>query len=167
MTYRIAAGIQISLDGTNWYKLSDHNRQQIGFSYDIIENSKRMANGLMRKYVVAKKLKISTSWNNLPTLDQNLVDYDPTTKGGAWMKAFYEANVFVPVQVRIIFAQETTPTNGSVPVDATYVDSVHNGGVAKNYYITSFTYDVLKRMVQSGSTSGIDYTDIKIEFTEI
>lgn len=167
MSYVIAAGIQISLDGSTWYKLSDHNREQIAFSYDIIESSKRMANGTMRKYVVSKKLKIGTGWNNLPTLNSNLVDYDALTKGGAWMKSFYESNAFVPVQVKVIFAEEAIPSNGSIPADNTYLDSMHNTGNSKNCYITSFSYDVVKRMMSSSSTSGLDYVDIKIEFTEI
>lgn len=79
MTLAIPSGVQISLDNVTWYKLSDHNRSPIKLSYDITEQSQRMANGKMRKYVIAKKLKIATDWKDLPTLDSNLVDYTGST----------------------------------------------------------------------------------------
>jgi hypothetical protein len=59
MAYLIDAGIQVSLNGTTWYKLTDHNREPIGFSTELIETQSRMANGKMRKYVVAQKNNIS------------------------------------------------------------------------------------------------------------
>jgi hypothetical protein len=62
-------------DPLSWHKLTDHNRQPIGISYDLIENTQRMANGILRKYVVARKFKITTAWQDLPSLDSNLVDY--------------------------------------------------------------------------------------------
>ena len=168
MAYRIAQGIQVSVDnGSTWYKLSDHNRQPIGFSYEIIENSQRMANGSMRKYVVAKKIKVSVSWNDLPSLNQHVVDYSSAGKGAAWMKAFYEANVFNPVLVKVIFAEETVPSKNSIPVDSTYVDALRNSGHSKAFFITNFTYDVQKRTMPTAYTAGIDYANIKIDFTEI
>ena len=47
--------------------LSDDNRDPISFTIDRIENRERMINGRMRSYHIADKLKISTSWNNLPS----------------------------------------------------------------------------------------------------
>ena len=75
MKYQIAQGIQVSLDNTTWYKLTDHNRQPIAITYNLIEATDRMANGTLRKYVVAKKFVIGADWKDLPTLDSNLVDY--------------------------------------------------------------------------------------------
>lgn len=165
---RIAQGIQISTDsGTTWYKLSDHNRQPINISYEIIESSQRMANGLMRKYVVAKKLKVSADWQNFPSLDTNLVDYATNVKGGAWIKAFYESNLFQPIQVKLIFANEAIPATSTIPVDATYTDAYNSQSQIFNAYITSFTYDIDKRIRASQSGAGIDYVSIKMEFTEI
>ena len=65
MAYSINAGISISLDGSTWYKLTDHNRDPIDVSPNIIEHANRMANGRMRKYVIATKKTIATSWTNL------------------------------------------------------------------------------------------------------
>ena len=47
--------------------LSDHNRQQIQFKPNRIENKVRTVNGRMRSYHIADKLNISTSWDNLPS----------------------------------------------------------------------------------------------------
>lgn len=46
---------------------SDHNRQQIQFKPNRIENKVRTINGRMRSYHIADKLNISTSWDNLPS----------------------------------------------------------------------------------------------------
>jgi hypothetical protein len=47
--------------------LSDHNREQIQFKNNRIENRVRTINGRMRSYHIADKINISTSWNNLPS----------------------------------------------------------------------------------------------------
>jgi hypothetical protein len=174
---QIAIGVEVSLDNVTWYKLSDHNRQPIGINYDLIEQTQRMANGTLRKYIIARKFKITTDWQNFPTLDSNLVDYKSSlgdvpgnAHAGAWIKAFYEANAFNPMYVKLIFAQETIPAEGSVPSSSTYVDSKNSTGQIYNAYMTSFTYDILKRRsynTTSSTNSGYDYVNLKIEFTEI
>ena len=63
MTYLIDSGIQISIDGTTWYKLTDHNREPIDIATELIETQSRMANGTMRKYVVSQKNNIVVSPN--------------------------------------------------------------------------------------------------------
>lgn len=165
---QIAAGVQVSLDNSTWYKLTDHNRSPILISYEIVEQSQRMANGTMRKYVIAKKLKVATDWKDIPTLDSNVVDANTGAVGGAWMKAFYEGNVFTPIYVKLIYAQDTTPASGLPPVTSTYLDSRSTTGQVISAYMTSFTYDVSKRRTGSfGSSTGYDYVNVKIEFTEI
>jgi hypothetical protein len=385
----IPVGIQVSFDNNTFYKLSDHNRSPISISYDIVEKSQRMANGTMRKYVIANKIKVSVDWKDLPTIDSNLVDYigssltttvvtpAPTSKafipapaiatqsftqtlstgvggetqilitgtvppvnsivtlsgltslpagypqngsyvvkaisgqyitlatpgvtigvsglnatltwvngtaistivagdvlpggtssdtwfvtkltnaqltalisvgtaitifgapdntynntftvgaingsnflvtglksslsiiplsqnstyfitgtysnpgtssnvpstyttytspfGAAWIKSFYEANVFSPIYVKLTFAQDTNPSYGNVPLPSSYTDSLATSGQIINAFITNFTYDVTKRRIGSttnsnslaGSASGYDLVDVKIEFTEI
>lgn len=60
--------------------LSDHNRAEISVNTDRIEQRKRMANGTMRSYHVADKLKISTSWQMLPSRSYSLYpNFDQTT----------------------------------------------------------------------------------------
>lgn len=153
-----------------WYKLSDHNRQPIGVAYELIEQTQRMANGTLRKYIIAKKFKITTQWNDFPTLDSNLVDYSSGAHAGAWIKALYEANAFNPVYVKLMYALSTTPAVGSVPDSLTYKDSKQSEGQIFESYMTSFSYDIKKRRGYNSSNSintGYDYVDLKIEFTEI
>ena len=53
--------------------LSDHNRSEISFNTERIENRQRTINGRMRSYYIADKLNISFSWNNLPSRSHALV----------------------------------------------------------------------------------------------
>ena len=164
---KIAIGVQVSLDNSTWYKLSDHSRSPIQISYENIETSQRMASGKLRKYVIASKRKISTDWQNLPSLDSNVVDYSAGGHGAAWMKSFYDGNVFLPIYVKLIYAKETTATYNAVPVNSTYSDSFKTTGDVFQAYMTGFTYDVQKRMVSSSTNTGYDYVNVKIDFTEI
>lgn len=70
-------------------KISDHNRGELQVSNERIEDSQRMANGTMRKYVVADKRTFSTSWTDLPHNAMHTVD-------GFWgkreMENFYYSN---------------------------------------------------------------------------
>jgi len=167
--YGIPIGVQVSIDNSTWYQLSDHNRNPIGITYTLVEQADRMANGTLRKYVVARKFVITTDWKDFPTLDSNLVDYDPNlgsipqnAHGAAWIKAFYEINAFQPVYVKLMYAQEpaSLSTIPSIP-SSSYTDSQNTAGQVYQAYMTTFTYDVTKRR------QGYDYVNLKIEFTEI
>lgn len=60
--------------------LSDHNRGEISFTPQRIEQRQRTINGRMRSYHIADKMTISFSWNLLPSRSffQN-AEFDPTT----------------------------------------------------------------------------------------
>ena len=47
--------------------LSDHNRGELNFSTERIEQRQRTINGRMRSYHIADKLSMSVSWSNLPS----------------------------------------------------------------------------------------------------
>ena len=47
--------------------LSDHNRGELNFSTERIEQRQRTINGRMRSYYIADKLNMSVSWTNLPS----------------------------------------------------------------------------------------------------
>jgi len=47
--------------------LSDHNRGEMSFTPERIEQRERTINGRMRSYHIADKLKMSVSWTNLPS----------------------------------------------------------------------------------------------------
>jgi hypothetical protein len=157
MSYTINAGISISLDGTTWYRLTDHNREPIDISNNLIEHSQRMANGRMKKYVIANKKTLSTSWANLPSISSNTVDLNYSS---AWLEAFYRANVFVPVYVKLVHAKDTVPSIGSIPNDSTYQSS-RLASETIQCYITKFDLKIRKRM------ASYDYVEMNIEFTEI
>ena len=177
---QLQTGIQVSLTGADgtWYKLTDHNRQPVHVTYDVVEKTNRMADGTLRRYVIARKHKFTTSWSLVPSLTEQAVDYKSTDsysgKAGAWMKSFYEANVFVPIKVKIISAGLTTQninsTDGFTPDESTYYSSFQAPTDADNTvytaYITNFDYEVVKRNA-GGRGKGFDLVNITIEFTEV
>ena len=138
------------------YILTDHNRQSMNISYEVIENAARMANGTMRKFITANKKNMSTSWQDLPsaagypfTSDSNL--------GAAFIKSFYEENVYNPVWIKLTYSEEawkfandtpsysmTSPTNSSFD---TTVNMLNNN---------PFTDDI-KRIAMSPISSGSAY----------
>lgn len=99
MAYPISAGIELSLNGTDWYKLTDHNRKELQVNAEVIESAKRMANGKMRKYVVAQKTKLSTNWSYVPSKSSLTVDGN---KSSAWLDSFYDANVGLPIYLKLV-----------------------------------------------------------------
>jgi hypothetical protein len=70
-------------------KISDHNRSDLGVNVERIQTTKRMANGTLRKYVVADKRSFSVSWDNLPHSADFTVD---GFWGGREIEAFYASN---------------------------------------------------------------------------
>jgi hypothetical protein len=76
-------------DGDSWVKISDHGRSPLSISVDRIETKERMADGTLRRYVVAKKRTFSCSWDNLP--DKN-VSFLANGQSGEWMEEFYNDN---------------------------------------------------------------------------
>lgn len=75
-----------SLLRLNGNRLSDHNRSELSVSVERIENAKRMADGTLRKYVVADKHTYSVSWEDLPHRAVHTVD---GFWGGEDMEDFY------------------------------------------------------------------------------
>lgn len=175
MAWSINAGISVSVDGTNWYNITDDNRQSLDLSYVEISKSDVMAEGTTRKYVVARKHKFSTSWNLTWSSTANTSDGN---KGAAWLKSFYEANIFVPIYYRTTIAsintQNISTTTGFIPAESqasqagytagdTYISSFNapNSTNTTFYgYMSGFTYKVVKRNLK------YDFVDMTFEFTE-
>jgi hypothetical protein len=157
MAYALTAGIEISINGTTWYKLTDHNRKEIEISPTLIEKEARMANGTLRKFIIAKKDVISTSWDFIPAKSADIVDGNYS---GSWLTSFYNANVGNPIYIKLIAGKHTDPASGQVPTDNTYV-SATTGTKTYQVFITNFSRTIRKR------TTTTDYIDIDIEFTEI
>lgn len=58
----------------NGNAVTDHNRAELGIDVERIEKKQRMANGTLRKYIIADKRNFSTSWTMLPKLTAQTVD---------------------------------------------------------------------------------------------
>lgn len=156
--YPIGAGIQLSLDGTTWYSLTDHNREPIAFENEIIEKAERMANGSMRKYVISNKAKISTSWEYVPSKSDLTVDKN---KSHDWISSFYNKNLVLPLYLRIIKSTTPDPLSlGSVPNESAGTTSL-TGYEQFTVYITNFSSNIIHR------TKDTDFVSMDIEFMEV
>jgi hypothetical protein len=168
MPYALQSGLQVSINGTTWYKLTDHNRSEIEITPTLIEKEARTANGTLRKFVVAKKDVISVGWNFLPSKPASTGNVSNDTKfsivdsnyAGSWMQSFYNANVGIPIYLKIISAKHTDPATGAAPSDATYVSS-STGEKIYQVFMTGFSKTIVKRNPVT------DFLDITLEFTEI
>jgi len=60
--------------------LSDHNRSELSFTPQRIEQRKRTINGRMRSYHIADKIQINFSWSMLPSRSYyEVADFDEDT----------------------------------------------------------------------------------------
>ena len=167
---------QISgLEREDFIILSDHNRSEISFTTNRLENRKRMVNGHMRSYHIADKLKVSTNWNLLPsrafnkdpdfsengnptainTINNPLTEY--TADGGAGgsdLLNWYNNN---PGSFYMFISYDKNSKLNDVPYQnlATYSEVIE-------VYFSSFTYNVVKR----GATNH-DLWDISISLEEV
>ena len=83
MIFAKAAAVKF---GSNY--VTDHNRSDLSIDWERIEKATRMANGAMRKYVIADKRSFDLSWDDLP----HSATYTVDLKWGAnEMKTFYLA----------------------------------------------------------------------------
>jgi len=149
MAYLLQAGIQLSLDNVNWQKLTDHNRDPISVSQELIESQSRMANGKMRKYVVAQKNTISVSWNYVPSKTSETVDLNHSS---AWLESFYRSNVGSPVWLKVV-ASELNSSGNFV--------TAQTGFEVYNVFMSNFSKSIINR------TKVSDYVSMSIDFTEI
>jgi hypothetical protein len=156
-SYPVPTAFSVSLDGTAWYHITDHNRSDIQVNPQPIESSQRMANGKMRKYVKALKSAMSTTWSMVPSRTSETVDGGVSSE---WLDAFYAANVFVPIKVRVYSAGEIVPSTGLYPDELTR-QSANTAYVQYDAFITRYSSTTVKRTVN------FDLVNMEIEFTEI
>lgn len=142
--------------------LTDNNRKELNLSVDRIQQRKRMVNGRSRAVHVADKLKLSTSWDMVPSRafanaaaadafyqDTGEEDYDTvntasryTTDGGAGgadMLRWYKDN---PGNFWVFMAYDNFH-NFEVEVNPHTWMTGYNERV--EMYITDFSYDIVKR----------------------
>jgi hypothetical protein len=149
MAYLLQAGIQLSLDNSNWQKLTDHNREPINISTEIIETQARMANGKMRKYIVAQKKTISVSWNYVPSKTSETVDKNYSA---AWLESFYKSNVGSPIHLKVVASELDSSGNFVTAQNASEVYTV---------FMEKFSKSIINR------TKVSDYVSMSIDFTEV
>jgi hypothetical protein len=120
-------------------RVTEHNREPLSFNITRIENTQRMANGTMRKYFIADKLRIDVSWEMIPSFRNETVD-------GGWgaedLKTFYESSAG-----RGKFNIKLNPT-----VFSTDLVDVSGGSLSDDYtyevMFTSCDFTLLKRGIQ-------------------
>lgn len=158
MAYALQSGIHVSLDNLTWYKLTDHNREEISIVPELIQSESRMANGTLKKYVIAQKNKISTNWTYVPTKTSECVDGN---YGPAWLESFYKANVGLPMYLKVVSSEiSVDPAMGSVPNDF-YFKSASEASQTYSVFINSFSKNIINR------TKTSDYVSMTIEFVEV
>lgn len=169
MTLAINAGIAVSIDNTNWFNLTDHNRQPIQYTPQRIEQSQRMADGSMRKMVISNKALYDVNWQMVPTATQTITSqsgktvptYQPTVDGNygaGFMKAFYDKYVFQPIWIKLTFATDNYTGTSHLPAKLV-TPSTGNNQILK-VFMTDFKYTVNKRLTY------LDYVDVFMQFTE-
>ena len=150
--------------------LSDHNRSEISFKTNRLENRKRMVNGHMRSYHIADKMSVSFSYNLIPSrsfdgdpefntsgiaTDLSLTEYTADGgAGGAELLDWYTSN---PGSFYMFLSYDKPQNFSSNPYDnlSKYSDELE-------VFISDFSYNVIKR----GGTNH-DLWDISISLEEV
>ena len=150
--------------------LSDHNRSEISFKANRLENRKRMVNGHMRSYHIADKMNVSFSYNLIPSrsfdgdpefntsgiaTDLSLTEYTADGgAGGAELLDWYSSN---PGSFYMFLSYDKPQNFSTNPYDnlSKYSDELE-------VFISDFSYNVIKR----GGTNH-DLWDISISLEEV
>jgi hypothetical protein len=101
--------------------VTDHNRAALSIDVERIEKKQRMADGTMRKFVIADKRTFSTSWTMLPKVAEQTVD---GYWGGEDIESFY------------------TSTSGSFPLEISDAD---NDTTTYTVMFSNFSRNIVKR----------------------
>jgi hypothetical protein len=149
--------------------ITDDNRQPLEFSEERIEKRERMINGRMRSYHIADKLKLSTSWNLIPSRSHSDVpEFNLTTgvspkvsyttdggAGGADMLEWYDSHkgsfwVFLAYDRKGIFKGTPDP-----------YDHLGQYNQLIEMFISDFSYSVEKR------GNKFDFWNVSISLEEV
>lgn len=158
----------------NFLILSDHNRAELTFGVNRIENRSRMINATSRAYFVADKMTLSTSWSNFPSRVASTVTGFSDSNGslltgagasvyvvdngasGELMKEWHKTH---PGSFWVYFAYDVGPEEGETsPSTKNLTRYVER----KQMFFTSFEYVVVKR---GGNT--YDLVNINLALEEV
>lgn len=156
-------------EGTDFIIVSDHNRSEISFSNERIETRQRMVNGSMRSYWIADKLKVSTSWQRLPSrpfdgsiefddngdiTTPNYISYTVDgAAGGVDMLSWYESH---PGSFYLFLSYDKYKING-----VENYNRIQTYSQVLKVYFSSFEYNVEKR-----SGGGFDFWSVNVSMEE-
>lgn len=131
--------------GTTWFQVSDHARDPVQVTVERIENIQRMADGTLRRYVVAKKHTFSCAWTGIPSVTGEwLANGQP----GSWMESFHDSqNGSFLMRLRAGSDRDTTFTGVQ--------------GTVYTVMITDFSKEVGKRSMF------YDFWNMNITLTEV
>jgi hypothetical protein len=163
------------VEGEDFIVLSDHNRSDISFKTNRLENRKRMVNGHMRSYHIADKMNLSFSYNLLPSRsfsgDQsfsasgqylnNLIEYTVDGgAGGAELLEWYDTN---PGSF-YVFISYDKPQSFSVDPEnpQEYYNKLDKYSDELEVFFSDFSYNVIKR-----GGANHDLWDISISLEEV
>lgn len=138
--------------------LSDHNREEINFTSQRIEQRQRTINGRMRSYHIADKRTISFSWNMLPSrsffqnanfdVDTGLSPYTNSSNeeytvdggaGGVQILDWYNSH---PGPFWMFLAYDKYSNFGN---DNLAFEHLHQYNEIIQVYFSDFNYSVVKR----------------------
>lgn len=142
--------IKLTIGGTS-YNLSDHNREPVAENRDTIEKTQRMANGTMRKYVVATKKSYKVSYTMLPGLTADTVDGN---LGAMNLRSLYDSNIGKVFNLKMYAGSASAYTQPKVNTSQTLTTDT-------NVFISDFSCTIQKRL------GGVDYWDVTIDFVEV
>lgn len=133
-----------------WVKVTDHNRAALDVGVERIETKQRMADGTMRRYVVAKKRTWGLSWEMLPHRN-DIVGFPGTVDdgmAGSQMESFHDLNdgeFYMRLK-----SGDGTVTTGPVLV-----------------MITEFSKNVVKRSPVGDGTASLEFWNLDISLEEV
>ena len=155
--------------------LSDHNRSEIGFTSQRIEQRQRTINGRMRSYYIADKMSINFSWTNLPSRSfWKNADFDPNTgispynninneeftadggAGGVQILDWYNSH---PGPFWMYLAYDKYSNFNDQPDPYSYLNKYNE---IIQVYFADFNYSVVKR-----GGSNFDFWNISVSLEEV
>lgn len=143
--------VSITVGSTTW-KLPEHNRSPLKFSYEPLKNESRTIDGTLRTYAIGMKTSIDLSWSMLPT----------TVAVG---------NIIGPVDSEIGVASADIMRHIYYNYCNSYVTVTVNPGIGTGYAtnvptiytmkFTGFTYEVVKRL------TNVTYANVSMSLAEV
>jgi hypothetical protein len=88
--------------------LTDHNRSALQIGENVIEQSNRMANGTLRKYIVSSKKDFSVEWTDIPSAASATVD---GKAGAVDIKSYYNSYFQYPQKLDIFYGSGSETFN--------------------------------------------------------